>query len=115
MDLINEAGRGMLPIGSIKIAMPVSVSLPCPAIHRKMDYFREFDSLHEKANPPINLLQSSLAIRILGVSAAISKVDRFLLVQVTRQTARFRQRNAIATAAYSRTIGCRFLSTAPIP
>jgi hypothetical protein len=38
----------------------------------QVHHFRDFDSLREKANPPIDLPQSPLAVLILGVFAAIA-------------------------------------------
>src|ERR1700734_3762013 len=38
----------------------------------RVDHFRVFDSLHEKANPPIDLPQPPLAVLIVGVFTAIA-------------------------------------------
>ena len=45
--------------------------LPCSRSFR-VHHFRGFDSLREKANPPIDLPQSPLAVLIVGVFTAIA-------------------------------------------
>jgi hypothetical protein len=47
-------------------------SPPAPLSEFRVHHFRGFDSLREKANPPIDLPQPPLAVLIVGVFTAIA-------------------------------------------